>query len=52
MQVEGLAAERKLLQYHLQQAQKNHEGGIFFSEIEAYLEELQTLSQSVLRMAR
>lgn len=52
MQVDGLAAERKLLQYHLQQAQKNQEGGAFFSEIEAYLEELQSLSQSVLRMAR
>lgn len=52
MQVEGLAAEKKLLQYHLQQAQKNQEGGIFFSEIDAYLEDLQTLSQSVLRTAR
>lgn len=52
MQVEGLAAEKKLLQYHLQQAQKNQGEGLFFSEIEAYLEELQTLSQEVLRMAR
>lgn len=52
MQVEGLAAEKKLLQYHLQMAQKNQVGGVFFSEIESYLEELTALSQDVLRMAR
>lgn len=52
MQVEGLAAEKKLLQYHLQLAQKNQEEGCFFSEVEAYLEELTTLSQEVLRTAR
>lgn len=52
MQVEGLAAEKKLLQYHLQMAQKNQEEGNFFSEIETYLEDLTALSQEVLRMAR
>ena len=52
MQVEGLAAEKKLLLYHLQEAQKNQEDGSFFSEIETYLEDLTTLSQEVLRMAR
>ncbi len=48
MQVEGLAAEKKLLQYHLQMAQKNQQGR-FFSEIETYLDELTTLSQEVLK---
>jgi hypothetical protein len=52
MQVEGLAAEKKLLEYHLQQAQKNQDEGYFFSEIETYLEELTTLSQEVLQRAR
>ena len=52
MQVEGLAAEKKLLQYHLQQAQKNQSGDRFFSEIDAYLEELTTLSQEVLKVGR
>lgn len=52
LQVEGFAAEKKLLQYHLQMAQKNQEGGRFFKEVESYLEDLSTLSQEVFKAAR